>query len=890
MEPGQQRQSAWSAPRPAGSPELVGRHEELRVLAGVIDQGAVRGAALVVRGDPGIGKSALLAAAQRAARARRFRVLAAVGVQSEAQLPFAGLHQLLHPLGDWVRDLPPVQREAFLSAFGLFDGPRPELFLVALAAANLLASAAADHPLVVVADDVQWLDPQSQEALTFVAHRAAGNPIVVIGGVRTGHPGPFASAGLPELEVRGVDDAAAQEILLSYASDLGAADRRRIQHEARGNPLALLELPTTWRGPDAPATDLQPPSLSARLEQAFASRITDLTARTRDALLVSAVDLAGELAEVLAATSALSGEEVAADVLAPAAAARLVTVGDGLVEFWHPLVRSGVLQSETVTRRLAANAALATVLVDEPYRRTWHRAQSIVGPDDEVADELEANVSVALRRGGVISAIADLERAAQLTSSSARRGHRLLLAAEHAFSLGRGALVDRLVQAASRTDLSDLDRARMEWLREIFHDGVAGDATRVVELCGTAARSACAGDHDLALNLLLSAALRCWADTAPAARARVVEVTRQLSGVEDDPRYIAALGVAEPVLAGGLVVDLLARAGTEDVVDADALRLLGMAAHAVGDEVRAADFLDRAETMLRDQGRLGLLPHVLSMQVQVRAELGEWDRATAAAEEGKRLARETGQPIWSAGTLGCDARVSALRGEVDQAFRLAAEAELAANRRRLNDLLSGVQLARGSAWLSAGRYADAYAALRRLFDPADPSFHQRERFAGLTYLAEAAVRSGQTDHARTVVADLEHVATVTPSPILHVHLFHARALLADEADAEHRYLSALAADLTRWPWIKARIELAYGTWLRRHARTGEARSHLGSAKAILDLIGARAWADEARAELWAVEHGAAVLGLPLDVVPRQPQRTSPSLNGGPGSSPGRYVR
>jgi tetratricopeptide (TPR) repeat protein len=531
------------------------------------------------------------------------------------------------------------------------------------------------------------------------------------------------------------------------------------------------------------------------------------------------------------------------------------------------------------------------VLVNEPYRRTWHRAQSIVGPDDEVADELAANVSVALRRGGVMSAIADLERAAQLTSSSARCGHRLLLAAEHAFSLGRGALVDRLVQAASRTDLSDLDRGRMEWLREIFHDGVPGDATRVFELCGIAARSARAGERDLALNLLLGAALRCWwADTGPAARARVVEVTRQLPGVEDDPRYAAALGVTEPVLAGRPVIDLLARAGTEDVVDADALRLLGMAAHAVGDEVRAADLLDRAETVLRDQGRLGLLPHVLSLQVHVRAELGEWDRAAAAAEEGQRLARETAQPIWSMGTLVCDARVSALRGEVDRAFRLAAEAELAANRRHLNDLLSGVQLARGSAWLSAGRYADAYAALRRLFDPADPSFHQRERFAGLTYLAEAAVRSGQTDHARTVVADLEHVATVTPSPILHVHLFHARALLADEADAEHRYLSALAADLTRWPWIKARIELAYGTWLRRHARTGEARSHLGSAKAILDLIGARAWADEARAELWAVEHGAAVLGLPLDVVPRQPQRTSPSLNGGPGSSPGRYVR
>jgi MalT-like TPR region len=278
-------------------------------------------------------------------------------------------------------------------------------------------------------------------------------------------------------------------------------------------------------------------------------------------------------------------------------------------------------------------------------------------------------------------------------------------------------------------------------------------------------------------------------------------------------------------------------------VDADGLRLLGMAAHAVGDEVRATDLLNRAEAMLRDQGRLGLLPHVLSMQVQVRTELGEWDRAAAAADEGQRLAKETGQPHWSTGTLVCDARLNALRGRVEQGLKMAAEAELVANRQCLNDLLCCVQLARGSAWLSARRYGDAYVELRRLFDPADPSFHQRERFAGLMHLAEAGVHSDHRDDARLIVAELEDVAAVTPSPILHMHLGYARAVLADDADAEDRYLAALREDLSRWPWIRARIELAYGEWLRRQGRVDAARRLLQWAKASFEFVGGRAWAE-----------------------------------------------
>jgi hypothetical protein len=834
------------------TPALIGRGQEVQALTELIGRGTKAGQSLVIIGDPGIGKSALLGAAQDAARAAGFWVLSAVGVESEAQLPFAGLHQILRPVLRSVSELPPLYATALRSAFGLAEGPAPELFQIALAAVNLLAAAAAQRPVAVLVDDVQWLDQQSQDVLTFIARRAGPYPIVVIGVLRTGHPGAFLAAGLPELVVQGVDESAADDILRTKAGVLKQADRLRIRREAQGNPLALLELPAAWASSTPPPADWQQPTLSARLERAFAGRFAELPSVTRDGVLIAAVDPVNELAEILAAASELSGSPSAVYVLGPAADVGLLRIDDGRVHFRHPLVRSGVLQSETLTRRQAAHAALAGVLADDPYRRTWHRAQSIVGPDDQIADELEANVAVALSRGAVLSAIADLQRAAQLTSASARRGHRLLMAAEHAFGLGRADLVDQLVTAAARLDLSELDYARRQWLQEIFNDGVPGNAARVLELCSVARQSVQAGDRDLALNLLLGAALRCWwADTGPAARARVAEVTRELTEATRDPRYIAALAVAEPVLECATVMDLLSQFAPDDLTDGDALRLLGMAAHAIGDTVRSVDFLTRSETLLREQGRLGLLSQVLSMQVIDRLVLGDWDGASVAAAEGERLARETGQPIWRTGTLVCDAMDNAFRGHTEQAFTYAAEVEMVASRQHLNDLLSCVQLVRGAALSNAGQYDTAYPQLRRLFEPSDPSFHQRERFGAVMFLAEAALGAGQVEDARQVIAGLEEVAAATPSPLLHVHLRYARTILSGDAIAPALYADLMSQDLTRWPWAKARAELAYGSWLRRRRRDAESVGILGSALAAFDRIGAPVWADRARAELTA---------------------------------------
>ncbi|WP_405883245.1 AAA family ATPase [Streptomyces sp. NBC_01136] len=844
---------AWGLPDP---PDLVGRSSELQLLAALVGRGGDRGGAFVVVGEPGIGKSALLVVAERRARDAGILVLTVAGVESEAQLPLAALHLLLRPVLDRLADLRSAERDALLTAFGLGEGPRPGTHLIAQATLSLLRAAAGDQPVLVLADDLHWLDPQTHQALTYAARHAArgparrpardadGHALVIVGALRTGYSGPFLAAGFPALEMGGIEDAAARDLLQSHASDLGSAARRQILAEARGNPLALLELPRLWRGPAAPTAGLRPPDLTHRLEQAFAARITELSAPARSALLVAAVDSADTSREIFEAASVMAGRRLGAADLAEACAVGLVGVDEGRVRFRHPLVRSGVLSSETSGRHRTAHAALAAVLADEAYRSTWHRAMSIAGRDDEAADALQFNVAVALERGAVIDAIRALERSAQLTRDSARRGHRYLLAAEHASHLGRSDMVDHFIQATSRTELSALDRVRREWLREIL-EYVPGDTARVLELCDNARRAVEAGERDLALNLLVGAALRCWwGDAGAVARARVVEVARGLAPT-DDARYPTVLGIAEPLLQAGAVRKLLARPAPEG--DADALRRLGMAAYAVGDPVRAADLLDPAEVLIRQQGRLGLLSHVLSVLANVRLELGDWRRAADAAEEGLRLAEETGQSIWRIGTLVCDARAHALRGETRRALQLAEEAESEAGRRQLNDLLSCARLARGLAWLSEGRSDLAYQELRRMFDPADPGFHHRERFSGVMFLAEAALRTDRREDARGVVQDLEQVLRATPSPVLRVHLLYARAVLAEDRDAEALFLAALNENLVRWPWPRARIKLAYGMWLRRRGRP-TARGMLHSASRALKDIGARAWAEQASAQ------------------------------------------
>ncbi|ROO87758.1 regulatory LuxR family protein [Actinocorallia herbida] len=840
---------------------LIGRDGELRVLTDMVDAVEDEGSAIVVMGDPGIGKTSLLRAAAAHGKNAGAAVLSVVGVEAEAHLPFAGLHQLLRPVLAETDRLPTPQRDALHAAFGMRPSDAaegaPEPFMIALATLNALTDVASQKPLLIVVDDVQWLDLPTQDVLGFVARRIGSDPCVLIGVVRAGHDIAFAASDLPQLNVGRLTEQDARELLDRNTADLGYADRERILREAAGNPLALTELPLALRSASRLAAEYgeQPPHslpLTARLERAFAARLGDLPPLCQDALLVAAVDDADDLREIIAGATILAGQEAHVAVLEAAVTAGLVRFDNLYAHFRHPLVRAAVISKESVARKQAAHAALAEVLTDEPYRRVWHRAQSIGGQDDEVADEMERAHAIPLRRGSVSEVIWALERSAELTTDSATRGRRLMLAAEHAFGLGRADLVDQLLERAGRTSLTRLDQVRMQWLGEIFHDGVPGDADHIRTLCEAAQEAIDAGDSALALNLLQAAGLRCWwADTGPEARALVCEVARRVDRPRGDAQLTAIFSIADPLGEYQTVADSLAGVRLESITDPAALWLYGMAAAATADPVRSVDLLGRAEIMLRQQGRLGLLSQVLTMSVSDSMEIGDWEHAWAASEEGRRLAADTGQAIWDAGSQAGYAMLLALRGDHGRSLEIAAEVERSAAGKKLSNLLACGQLARGFAYLSAGRPADAYHALRRLFDQDDPAFHVHERFHAVSFLAEAAVHAGLAGEVHEVIADLESEAVTVRSPILVRQLTYARAVLASDDEAEEAFLAALSADLTRWPWLRARLELAFGQWLRRQRRVAEARRPLHSAQLTFDLIGARSWAESTRVELRA---------------------------------------
>jgi DNA-binding CsgD family transcriptional regulator len=836
---------------PVHSPEsgchgLVGREDEIERLCSLVDSASGGGGALIVLGDPGTGKSALLSTATEHAALTGVTVLESAGVECERDLPYAGLDSLLRPILDTVAVLPSVQREALLTAVGLARGPAPEPVLLGLAVLNLISEAAAGGAVLIAVDDVHRLDAPTHETLAFVARRVERAAFAMIATARTGSGGPLLTAGLPELGVPVLSEAAARGLLARTAPDLSPTAREEILRDALGNPLAIVELPITRRTGDSSRP------LTARLERSFAGSFGGLSDDARDAVLAAAAAQNGDLTEIVLAGSVLAGHELSVDALDAAMAAGLLRFDEIRVQFRHPLVRSAVLQAETPSRRRAAHAALAEAVHDDAFRHAWHRAHAIVGPDDSVADELELGHVAALRRGSPLAAIWALERSAQLSTDSSLRARRPLLAAEYAFDLGRSDMVDRMLDAASRSQLSDLDLARAEWLREIFNDGVPGDAARVFELCTVVRQSLAAGDLDLALNLLLAAALRCWwAEPGRDARAEVVKAARELPNPGNDPRVVAALAVADWNGNATEVIAQLDKVVLETVDDPSALRLLGAAAHAVGHTVRSIDFLTRAETKLREQGRLGLLVHVLNMQILNWLEIGDWDAASDAIEEARQLSAETGQPLWENVSIALAAVLAGLRGDNDEAQALASQTEKFASGGRLNALLVCVQMARGFGWISTGGYSEAYDALRRMFDPSDPSFHSAERNHAIMFLAEAAVRVDRIADARSVIAALDEEAKTVASPILHVQLSYARAVLADDDHAEEFYLEALTQNLTRWPWARARIELAYGTWLRRHRRASESRAPLRAARTTLELVGARRWADQARAELRA---------------------------------------
>jgi DNA-binding CsgD family transcriptional regulator len=805
---------------------MIGRDVELAALERRLD---ALGEALVVRGDAGIGKSVLLSAARASAVRRGMTVLTTAGAESEAELPFAGLHQLLLPLLHDAR-VP----DALAAAFGLTDAPAPDLYRIALATLELVGAAAAAAPLLVTVDDVHWLDRPTADVLAFLARRIAAEPVVVLFAARTGEEGRLRS--LDTLAVDPLDAVASAALLDATAPGLVVSVRARLLAEAAGNPLALVELPRV----DVSA--LEPLPLNDRLERAFAGQVSQLSSQTRALLLLAAAEPSCSLPMLLEATRPAS-----IDVVGPAVAARLVELDGAALRFRHPLIASAVYRSAPLLERQAAHAVLAGLLDADADRRAWHRAAAALGTDDGVSAELSDAADRARRRGATMASVAMLERAAALTTVDEHRYDLLLRAAEQACELGRTATATRLVGHAEGQPLGPVQRGRLLAIRDLVDPGEVLDAGRIAALVD-AADDVATLDTELALALLWRAASRCWWGGAPASQRRpVVAAVERLPVAADDVALLAILAYTAPIEHGNAVLDRMATV-EPDRGDAEAMRYLGSAALILGDFSASGFWWEQAAQLYRERGLLGLLSRILISGSYTRCWTGEWDEVAANIAEGRTLAADTGDRFWLAAADATDAKLMGMRGDHEAAEALAARALANPLARGVRFVLFTAQQARSFAAMSAGRDEESYLLLRRVFDPADPLFHRDMRFWVLGDLAEAAVRAGHGDEARAIIAPLAIEAARTRSPRTQLGLGFAGALLADD---EAGFRALLASDLSGWPFDRARIQLAFGAWLRRHRRYVDSRVPLRSAAAGFDALGARSYAERARAELAA---------------------------------------
>lgn len=831
---------------------LVGRDAQIAELDLALAQAAEHGAALLVSGEAGIGKTCLLDVAVKKAQSRGFRVLTVTGLESESELPYAGLHQLLQPVLESSSRLPAPQRSALLTALGMRTGSSPEVFLVALATLTLIDEVADQRPVLLVADDVQWLDASTVSVLTFLARRLESTQILLVIAARAGSQTAIQAAQLPEIQLGPMTEAASRELLDAVAPDLDHQTRRLILEEALGNPLALTELPRAFRSQKTDGREgaLRSLPLTDRLERTFFAQVARLPTRTQGALLIAALDKEPSVGDVLDATRRQVGEDVTVDVFQPALEAGLISIVGSTVRFRHPLIRSAIDQSATAVQRRNAHLLLAEV-VSDPDRRAWHRAKSVVGADEGAAVGLEAVAARAKDRGAAATALGALELAASLTPDESSRARRLLAAAELAFELGDRLAVGRLLDAAATNHLTAHDLARMAWLREIFNDGAPGEPDAIARLVAVARDARAQGDRDLALNLLQAAALRCWwADPGTEAKKAVSVAVEEIAIDELDPRVLEILALTSAGDAATAIPGRIREAAQTDATDSSRTQLLAFAAYAVGEIGLSVQLMDRVVPILRSQGRLGLLAQLLVVREWAGINTGQFSDAARAAEEGYRLATETEQPIWTAISMVGRAFLAGLQGDASAAEKLITEASELMSAPRVALVLAKGELSRGVIAMTAGRHSDAVDHFSLMFLPDGPAFHEIVAHAASPFVVEAAVRAGRTGDSLRMMEALEAMAERTPAAHVHVGLRFGRALMAADSEAESLYETALDND-TKWPFHHARAELSFGSWLRRRRRISESRPHLRSATRAFEALGLEPWADKARSELRA---------------------------------------
>jgi DNA-binding CsgD family transcriptional regulator len=827
--------------------ELLGRDDELARLYHLVDAIGERGGALVVRGEAGIGKSALLAAARERALQQGATVVSTTGTLSEAPLAFAGLHQLLLPLLGRLGLLPDPQRRALETAFGIANGVASDVFLIGLATLGLVAERAAEAPLLCVVEDAHWLDRPSAQVLEFVARRVESDPAILLFAVREGLPSSFDDADLPELRLAGLDEDASSALLDLAPVTLPPDLRRRILEEAAGNPLALIELPAAAAELRTDAPPSGPLPLTARLEQTFTSRLTNLSADVQRLLLLAALDDVD-----LADLSRAAETSLEPDGLSTAVATGLGTLESGRFRFRHPLIRSAVEQAATPEELRHAHAALAEALVDEPDRAVWHRAAAASGPDEEVALALEAAAERATLRGGGDVAVAAYERSAELTTETHRRALRLFLAGDLALERGRSRDGVRLVRAAQQTGLPAAEHAIASFYLELAESTWSGSAT-IRDFARIARELVAGGEGRRALEALSTVSVRAfWERLDDETRREIAAISDEIQAPADDPARLEVLASLDPIDRGRQIVERVARLSPVGMSDPEQLFAVGAAAQSVWADTLALPFLQAAAAGARAEGRLNLLAHTLVFKSWAELHSGAVRRAITSAAEGARIAEEIRSLRYMMAARLAQAIAGAEQGEDETPERLIAEAEALLIPLGSTPMLALPALARGRMALAGERFSEAYEHLVRIFDPAGVAFHPFVRGWALADLADAAVRGdGDLDAVRGYLAEWENVASATAAPHLQVQVAYASAVLATGVAAEQQFRIAIASGKADWPFYVARAQLAYGVWLRRHRRMTESRAPLREAVATFDALGLLRYAERARRELRA---------------------------------------
>ena len=836
-------------PRPTG---LAGRRTECGVLDALLR--AVRAEesrVLVLHGEPGMGKTALLE--YLAGRAAGCRVLRGAGVQSEMELAFAGLHLLCAPLLGRLAELPPPQAAALRTAFGMSEGPAPDRFLVGLAVLGLLSEAAGERPVLCVIDDAQWLDQASTQVLAFVARRLGAESVGLAFGTRVAG-GEL--AGLPELEVGGLPEADARALLdAALTGPVDARVRDEIVAETRGNPLALLELPRGVTAAELAGGFGLPGALplTGRIEDSFRRQIDALPVQARRLLLVGAADPTGDPVLVWRAAGRL-GIGVAA--ARPVAEAGLAEFG-ARVRFRHPLVRSAAYRLASALDRQEVHRVLAEATDPEadPDRRAWHRAQAADGPDEDVAAELERSAGRAQARGGLAAAAAFLERAAELTADPARRAERTLAAAQADLRAGAfGRALERLATAEAGP-VDDGQGARADLLRGqiAFASGPGSDAPLLLL---KAARRLEPLDLDLARETYLDAWLAALYAGHLAVGGDLEEVSRAARAMPAPPRPprpadLLLDGLAVLVTDGPAAAAPALRQATSAFADADipaekAFRL-GRTARIIYQALWEGEgwrLTMRQVQLARDAGALDQLPFLLVVLAVADVARGDFAAAASLIAETDAVCEATGSHI---GPYGAMVLAASVGRQAEAAPLIRAVLEQAPARGE-GAAVTWAHWAAALLYNGLGRYADALAAARQA---SGPRLVHISMWA-LPELVEAAVRTGNTGLAGEALDQLSGWTQAGRTDWGLGVEARCRALLSDGEAADRLYREAVVRlGRTGMRPDLARARLLYGEWLRRQGRRTDAREQLRAAGQLLEAIGMDAFAGRARRELRA---------------------------------------